>query len=55
MMNEKEREVLRRLEKENKDTEVKGNEVFKEEVQNETNEPRPRLIILANNIKGTLK
>ena len=55
MMSEKEREVLRRLEKENKDTEMKENEVFKEEVQNETIEPRPRLIILANNIGRTLK
>ena len=30
-------------------------EVKEEKVQNETNEPRPRLIILANNIGRTLK
>ena len=42
-------------EKESKDIVVKGNETFKEEDQNNTNESRPKLIILANNIKGTLK
>ena len=40
-------------EKENESTETK--ETFKEEGQNNTNESRPKLIILANNIKGTLK
>ena len=55
MMNEKEREVLRRSGEESKDVVAKGNETFKEEEQNNTNESRPKLIILANNIKGTLK
>ena len=55
MMNEKEREVLRRSVKESEDIVTKGNETFKEEEQNNTNESRPKLIILANNIKGTLK
>ena len=55
MMNAKEREVLRRSVKESEDIATKGNETFKEEEQNNTNESRPKLIILANNIKGTLK
>ena len=55
MMNKKEREVLRRSGEESKDVVAKGNETFKEEEQNNTNESRPKLIILANNIKGTLK
>ena len=55
MMNEKEREALRRSGEESKDVVAKGNETFKEEEQNNTNESRPKLIILANNIKGTLK
>ena len=55
MMNEKEREVLRKSGEESEDIVTKGNETFKEEEQNNTNESRPKLIILANNIKGTLK